>query len=132
MVVAPFIAIIRDAYLAGPYKLIALDTIQTLLSCNILEGCENACDTLSEIVDAVTRFAQFYSLSQPYILIFISIYVFRCKFVQTDAVGDDLVTLRLVQVLHEVVKSRMRVYLNDAAAWDIIESCYAVLVRGIL
>jgi hypothetical protein len=108
VVVAPFIAVIRDAYLAGPYKLIALDTIQTLLSCNILQGCTNACDTLTEIVDAVTR----------------------CKFVQTDAVGDDLVTLRLVQVLHEVVKSRMRVYLNDASAWDIVESCYAVLVRG--
>ena len=56
MVVAPFVAIIREAYLAGPYKLIALDTIHTLLSCNILQGCENACDTLTEIVDAVTRF----------------------------------------------------------------------------
>lgn len=50
---------------------------------------------------------------------------------QTDAAGDDLVTLRLVQVLHEVIKSHMRVYLTDAAAWDIVESCYAVLVRGI-
>ena len=49
---------------------------------------------------------------------------------QTDTAGDDLVTLRLVQVLHEVIKSHMRVYLNDAAAWDIVESCYAVLVRG--
>lgn len=56
--------------------------------------------------------------------------MFRCKFVQTDAVGDDLVTLRLVQVLHEVIKSHMKFYLNDASAWDIVESCYAVLIRG--
>lgn len=56
VVVAPFVAIVREAYLAGPYKLIALDTIHTLLSCNILQGCDNACDTLTEIVDAVTRF----------------------------------------------------------------------------
>ena len=39
-------------------------------------------------------------------------------------------TLRLVQVLHEVVKSRLKVYLNDACAWDIVESCYTVLIRG--
>lgn len=55
VVVAPFVAVIREAYLAGPYKLIALDTVQTLLSCNILAGCDNACDTLSEVVDAITR-----------------------------------------------------------------------------
>jgi hypothetical protein len=54
--VAPFIALIREPYLAGPYKLIALDSVQMLLSCNILLGCEHARDTLSEIVDAVTRF----------------------------------------------------------------------------
>lgn len=49
---------------------------------------------------------------------------------QTDVAGDDLVTLRLVQVLHEVIKSQIRVYLNDASAWDIVESCHAVLARG--
>ena len=56
LVVAPFVAIVREPYLAGPYKLIALDTIQTLLSCNTLQGCTNASDTLTEIVDAVTRY----------------------------------------------------------------------------
>lgn len=57
VVVAPFVAVVREAYLAGPYKLIALDTIQTLLSCCIFDGCKNACDALSEVVDAVTRFS---------------------------------------------------------------------------
>ena len=47
-----------------------------------------------------------------YTFIYNSIYVYIC------------------QVLHEVIKSQMRTYLTDAAAWDIVESCYAVLVRG--
>ena len=59
--VAPFIALIREPYLAGPYKLIALDSVQMLLSCNILLGCEHARDTMSEIVDAVTRFYMYKS-----------------------------------------------------------------------
>lgn len=65
LVVEPFLAILRAPYLAGPYKLVALDALQTFTSCNlfsevpILGG-----ETLAKVVDAVTRFVQTIALSE--------------------------------------------------------------------
>ncbi len=54
-IVAPFVAVIREPYLSGPHKLTALDTLQTFLSCNVLVGYDTTADTLTDIVDSITR-----------------------------------------------------------------------------
>jgi len=56
-------------------------------------------------------------------------YLFRCKFVQTDPISDDLVQLRNVQVLQGITSSPVRTYLTDETAWDIVEACYNVLLQ---
>eukprot|EP01041_Mallomonas_annulata_P004905 gene4905-9786_t len=108
-VISPFVAVLRAPYLAGPYKSAALDAIQTFISCNILSESPNKTgDALAEVVDAVTR----------------------CKFVQTDVNADDLVRLRIIQVLQAITCSPVRVFLTDETAWDIVEACYAILLQA--
>ena len=56
-VVDPFLAILRAPYLAGPFKLVALDALQILTSCKIFAEAPDSCrQTLATVVDAVTRF----------------------------------------------------------------------------
>jgi hypothetical protein len=108
-VLGPFLAILRAPYLAGPYKSAALEAIHTFITCDILSECpEKTGDALAEIVDAVTH----------------------CKYVQTDAAGDELVQLLIVQVLQSVVKSPVRYYLTDETAWDIVESCHTIILQN--
>jgi hypothetical protein len=69
-VLAPFLEILKAPYLAGPFKLVALDALQTFMSVNLLcdiseelknppstecfnlRYCQNA---LTSVVDAVAR-----------------------------------------------------------------------------
>lgn len=60
-VVDPFLAILRAPYLAGPFKLVALDALQTLTNCKIFIGDSDSCrKTLAAVVDAVTRLVKFF------------------------------------------------------------------------
>ena len=107
-VLSPFLAIVRAPYLAGPYKSAALESVHTFITCDILSECPNHTgEALAEVVDAVTN----------------------CKYVQTDAAGDELVQLLIVQVLQSVVKSPVRKYLTDETAWDIVESCHTIILQ---
>ena len=107
-VLAPFLAIVRAPYLAGPYKSAALESIHTFITCDILSECPGRTgEALAEVVDAVTH----------------------CKYVQTDAAGDELVQLLIVQVLQSVVKSPVRHYLTDETAWNIVESCHTIILQ---
>ena len=107
-VLSPFLAIVRAPYLAGPYKSAALESIHTFITCDILsELPDRTGEALAEVVDAVTH----------------------CKYVQTDAAGDELVQLLIVQVLQSVVKSPVRQYLTDETAWDIVESCHTIILQ---
>lgn len=66
-ILAPFLDILKAPYLAGPFKLVALDAIQTFLSgnliCDVAESlvsisCSDKAHgrhTLSNVVDAVAR-----------------------------------------------------------------------------
>jgi hypothetical protein len=65
--VEPFLAILRAPYLAGPFKLVALDALQTFTSCNLFSEIPvSGGETLAKVVDAVTRFDQFITLSESY------------------------------------------------------------------
>lgn len=52
----------------------------------------------------------------------------RCRFVQTDAVGDQLVQLKMIQVLQDIVRCPLRCYLSDESAWDIIDACFSLML----
>eukprot|EP01038_Epipyxis_sp_PR26KG_P004477 gene4477-6328_t len=105
-IVTPFIQILRAKSISGPFKLAALDAIQTFICCNtLIDSDVNSMAALTEIIDAVTK----------------------CKFVLTDVVGDELVQLQLVHTLLLIVTHKIRSYLTDDSAWSIIENCFTIL-----
>ena len=105
-IIAPFLTLLRAPYLSGPFKLVALDAVRTFTCSNLLsELPELTGEALACVVDAVTK----------------------CKFVQTDAFGDDLLQLQIVLTLDDVIRSPIRCYLTDTTTLDIIRSCHSVL-----
>ena len=108
-IVSPFLALLRAPSLSGPFKLVALDAIRTFLYL-LSELPEKTGEALASVVDAVTK----------------------CKFVQTDAVGDDLVQLQIILTLDDVIRSPIRCYLTDNTTLDIIRSCHSVILHTAL
>lgn len=53
----------------------------------------------------------------------------RCKFVQTDARGDELVQLQIIHTLSSIIRSPVSCYLIDATAWDIISASHSILIH---
>jgi hypothetical protein len=52
----------------------------------------------------------------------------RCRFVQTDAIGDQLVQLKIIQVLQDIVRCPLRCFLSDESAWDIVDACFSLML----
>ena len=52
----------------------------------------------------------------------------RCRFVHTDAVGDQLVQLKIVQVLQDIMRSPFAYFLSDESAWDVVAACFSLLL----
>jgi hypothetical protein len=53
----------------------------------------------------------------------------RCKYVQTDAAGDELVQLQIIHTLSNIIKSPVSGYLTDTTAWDIINASHSILTH---
>lgn len=53
----------------------------------------------------------------------------RCKFVQTDAMGDEMVQLQIINTLRNIVRSSTSQFLSDETAWDIISSSHNILLH---
>jgi hypothetical protein len=53
---------------------------------------------------------------------------YRCRFVQTDAIGDQLVQLKIIQVLQDIVRCPLRCFLSDESAWDIVDACFSLML----
>jgi len=105
----PFVALLRASYLSSPFKLAALDAIQTFVIFNILiESPSYTFNALAEVIDAVTK----------------------CKYVQTDAVSDELLQLQIIETVYCIIRNNLNAYLNDATTWDIISFSYNTLIQS--
>ena len=123
-------AILHSPYLAGPFKLAALDAIESFLTLDVLVNrpTKNS-DILRDVVNAVARFVRCllcfrnsrYVNGSPVVLLL------RCKFVQTDIVGDELVQLSIIHVLFCFVKCNSRHHLTETTVMDIAESCRSMM-----
>lgn len=106
-ILSPFLTILRTPQLSGPFITLSLDAIHTFVSCNIIiKGSSGISDTLGDVIDAVSR----------------------CRFVQTDSVGDQLVQLKIIQVLQDIVRCPLRSYLSDESAWDIVDASFSLML----
>ena len=108
-VLVPYLSLLKSPILSGPFKLLALDAIQTFANNNVfLEMPSNTSGAISEIIDAITN----------------------CKFVQTDISGDELVQLQIIETLHCFLKDPIKQYLTSETAWMIVESLHNLLLRA--
>lgn len=86
-----------------------MDSIQTFLTCNIL--CEGTSDKISDALIEVVEV------------------VSKCKFIETDAVGDEQVQLQIIQTLKCILLSHVRRYLTDSSTWTIVEFSFQLLLQ---
>lgn len=49
---------------------------------------------------------------------------------QTDATGDELVQLQIINTLSNIVRNSVSRYLSDETAWDIISASHYVLIHA--
>ena len=104
----PFLAILKTPHLANSYKSAALDAIRTFIMSDMLSDLpERTGDALAEVVEAVTR----------------------CKYVLTELSNDEFLQLEIINVLHCVVRWPVRALMTDETAWNIVESCHAVILH---
>lgn len=97
--------------MSGPFKLAALDTLQSLLGGSIFTSFPPTQVTaaLSDIVEAVIK----------------------CKFQQTEPVSDDVVYQSLIETMHLIVTGRYCRFLTEDAIWAVIQRCLDnVFARG--
>ena len=122
--------------MAGPYVRAAVDSIQAFLNGNVLMGSVQPSDTsaaLEDIVDTITRCVQcsFVVYFLQYIILLVGFFNYRrCKFVHTDAAGDEVVQLFMVETLRCIVKSSSAKCLSDETQWKILQFCFAVLLKS--
>lgn len=110
-VTLPILTLLRAGLLGPPYRLVALEALQTIISHDILmEDVSQAEDAVFEIVDALTANS-------------------------SDANGgqsesNDLVQLQILQTMDCLIKSSTSAFLNDETAWSLVRSIHDTLVQA--
>jgi hypothetical protein len=109
--VLPFLSILQAHNMAGPFKLASLNAIQSFVRLDTLLDMaalspRKVADALNQVVDGVTS----------------------CKFVQTDAAGDEMVRMCMVQTLRELVVNSCRMLLSDETVWKILQFCCSMML----
>lgn len=123
---------IRSQTISGPYVRKAIESIQSFLLGEVLLGDpQHTRDALDEIVTAVTRCVspksshRFASCS----LTFYFIWSYRCRFVLTDVVGDEMVQLHMLETLRVIVNTANVEYVDDSTHWNILHFCCLNLAK---
>ncbi|XP_011301518.1 golgi-specific brefeldin A-resistance guanine nucleotide exchange factor 1 [Fopius arisanus] len=102
---APFLEIIRSEETTGPVTSLALAAVNKMISYGLIDHEHPAIGPCVEaIADAVTH----------------------ARFVGTDASGDGVVLMRILQVLRTLVLSPAGDYLSDESICEIMLSCFRI------
>jgi hypothetical protein len=111
VIIKPFVSLLRAATLSGPYKLLALDSLQIYLKNQVLTEEQRpvrVAPALQEIVAAVTR----------------------CKFVQTDAAVDEQVQVQLVATLRALFAPSLLRCMSDSVCSMAVEALHAMTMQA--
>ena len=106
-ILRPFLRLLRASYLSAPFKVSALETVNTFISCSLLPS-ENSDGLFSEIIDSVVS----------------------CRFVQTDVQLDEVVQLHIIDTLHRFLFGDVRFQLTNELVWMIIEKSYSLVTQS--
>ncbi|XP_034951893.1 Golgi-specific brefeldin A-resistance guanine nucleotide exchange factor 1 [Chelonus insularis] len=102
---APFLEIIRSEETTGPVTSLALVAVNKMISYGLIDAEHPTIGSCVEaIADAVTH----------------------ARFVGTDASGDGVVLMRIIQVLRALVLSHVGDHLSDESICEIMLSCFRI------
>lgn len=116
---------LRSKNISGPYIRSAIETIQVFIHVQIFDGStEEVSDSLSDIVDAIIKYDKTAATTLSLSCLFndsLVILYYSCKFVQTDAVGDEIVYYSLLETLRLLIENSCSAYLQSSVIWKIFE-----------
>ncbi|KZC11781.1 Golgi-specific brefeldin A-resistance guanine nucleotide exchange factor 1 [Dufourea novaeangliae] len=102
---APFLEIIRSEETTGPVTSIALSAVNKMISYGFIDADHPAiAQCVEAVADAVTR----------------------ARFVGTDAAGDGVVLMRILQVLRALMLSQAGDYLSNESICEIMINCFRI------
>lgn len=102
----PFLDVIRSDETGAPITGVALSSVYKILSLDILDlDTVNVGDAMHLIVDAVTS----------------------CRFEVTDPGSEEVVLMKILQVLLACMKSKASVRLNNQHVCNIVNTCFRVV-----
>ncbi|XP_046623685.1 Golgi-specific brefeldin A-resistance guanine nucleotide exchange factor 1 [Neodiprion virginianus] len=102
---APFLEVIRSEETTGPVTSLALSAVNKIISYGLIDPDHNAvAPCVESVADAVTH----------------------ARFVGTDASGDGVVLMRILQVLRGLVLSAAGNFLSNESVCEIMLSCFRI------
>nr|XP_033335671.1 Golgi-specific brefeldin A-resistance guanine nucleotide exchange factor 1 [Megalopta genalis] len=105
MFLAPFLEIIRSEETTGPVTSLALSAVNKMISYGLIDpDCTAVAHCVEAVADAVTH----------------------ARFVGTDASGDGVVLMRILQVLRALTLSPAGDYLSNESICEIMLSCFRI------
>jgi len=101
----PFLDVIESAETSGPITGGALSSLSKFLNYGFIhKGSPRAAESVCRICRIVTR----------------------CRFERTDHSGDEVVLVRILQVLLDCLRSPAGTLLSDQNVWDMVQSCFDI------
>ena len=101
----PFLEVVESAETSGPITGGALSSLSKFLNYGFIHvGSPRAAQSVNRICRIVTR----------------------CRFERTDHSGDEVVLVRILQVLLDCLRGPAGTLLSDQNVWDMVQSCYDI------
>nr|XP_039272742.1 Golgi-specific brefeldin A-resistance guanine nucleotide exchange factor 1-like isoform X2 [Styela clava] len=101
---SPFLEVIRSEDTSGPITGLALSTVNKFLTYNLIGSSSTVATAVSNMADAVTH----------------------ARFVGTDPASDEVVLMKILQVLRSLLLSSVGSYLTNEAVCEIMQSCFRI------
>jgi brefeldin A-resistance guanine nucleotide exchange factor 1 len=101
----PFLEVVESAETSGPITGGALSSLSKFLNYGFIHiGSPRAAQSVNRVCRIVTR----------------------CRFERTDHSGDEVVLVRILQVLLDCLRCPAGTLLSDQNVWDMVQSCYTI------
>ncbi|EGG23568.1 Arf guanyl-nucleotide exchange factor [Cavenderia fasciculata] len=101
----PFLLVIRSQETSGPITGTALTSVNKFLNLFINADSNNIQSAIKSIAESAAH----------------------CKFEATDSRSDEVVLMKILQVLLSCVKNPAGIYLSDDLVYEIVQTCYLMI-----
>lgn len=102
----PFLDVIRSEETSAPITGVALSSVYKILIFDVIDpNTENVVNTMHMVVDTVTS----------------------CRFEVTDPASEEVVLMKILQVLHACIKSKASIVLSNQHVCTIVNTCFRIV-----